>query len=107
MAAVARGVDRIDDDRVDAVGDEVLHLAELLGDVVLGVLDLQRHARLRLGVIGHAVAQTVRKLSSNLSIDTPILAAKAGLDEHGGGGERNKHAFHFISSLGAAPRRAD
>src|SRR5271166_2505373 len=34
-----RGVDWVDDDRVDAVGDEVLNLAQLLGDVVLGVLD--------------------------------------------------------------------
>ena len=40
-----RGVDRVDDDRVDARGDEVVDLVELLGDVVLRVLDLQVRRR--------------------------------------------------------------
>ncbi len=31
----------VDDDRIDAAGDEVLHLAQLLADVALGILDLQ------------------------------------------------------------------
>ena len=93
-----RGVDRVDDDRVDAVGDEVLHLAQLLGDVVLGVLDLQRDARQRLGVIRHAVAQNGQEVVVELVHRHADLGGEGGARQHGGGGKRKKHAFHGLVS---------
>ena len=51
-----RGVDRVHDDRIDARGDEVVDLVQLLGHVVLRVLDLHRQAR-RIGLRLDAVAQ--------------------------------------------------
>ena len=62
-----RGVDGVDDDRVDAVGDEVLDLVHLLRDVVLGVLDLQLHTRKRLRIIGHTVAEHGQKIVVELA----------------------------------------
>ena len=52
-----RGVDGVDDDRVDARGDEVVDLVELLRDVVLGVLDLYLDAVERARVLDEAVAE--------------------------------------------------
>jgi hypothetical protein len=52
-----RGVDRIDDDRVDTVGDEVLDLAQLFGNVVFRVFDLHRQVRNRFAVVNHSVPQ--------------------------------------------------
>ncbi|ENN84208.1 hypothetical protein RHSP_77195 [Rhizobium freirei PRF 81] len=51
------GIDRVDDDGIDLTGDEVLDLALLLGNVVLSVFDLQRHAAHALCIVLHAVAQ--------------------------------------------------
>ena len=88
-------VDRIDDDRGDAVGDEVLNLAQLLGDIVLGVLDLKRHARKRLGVIGHSVAQNGEEVVVEFVHRHPDLGGgEGGARQHRGGGERQEYAFH-------------
>jgi hypothetical protein len=48
------GVDRVHDDRVDLLRDHVLHLTQLLADVVAAVLDLHRRA-----VLLRRVADTV------------------------------------------------
>ena len=51
-----RGIDRVHDDRVNARGDEVVDLVQLLGDVVLRILDLHLQAG-RIGLRLDAVAQ--------------------------------------------------
>ena len=103
--AGGRGVDRIDDDRVDAVGDEVLNLAQLFGDVVLGVLDLKRDARKRLGVVRHSVAQNGQEVVVELVHRHADLGGEGGARQHAGGGKRKKYAFHGpVSSRWSARR---
>ena len=106
IAAVALGVDRVDDDRVDPGGDEVLDLAELLGDVVLGVLDLQRHAGQGLGVVDHAVAQHGQEVVVELGHRHADLGGEGGAGQHGGGGERKSKRFMSIPPW-SAPRGAN
>ena len=57
MAWVALGVHRVHDDGVDARGDEVLDLVQLLADVVLRILDLQLDPVEGLGILVHSVPE--------------------------------------------------
>ena len=102
-----RRVDRIDDDGVDAVGDEVLNLAQLFGDVVLGVLDLKRDARKRLGVVRHAVAKNGQEVVVKLVHRHANFGGggEGGARQHAGCGKRKKYAFHDpVSSRWGARR---
>jgi len=96
------GVDRVDDDRIDAGGDEVLNLALLLGDVVLRVFDLQRHPVQRLGIILHAVAkhgQEVVVEQCHRHADGFRMGGRA--QQNGHGGAQNELSHDFSSSNGA------
>ena len=88
-------VDGVDNDCVDMVRDEVLDLAELLGDVVLGVLDVQSHPWQGFGIVYHAVAQNGEEVVVELVHRYADIGGEGRIRERRCGGEPNQNAFHF------------
>jgi hypothetical protein len=92
-----RSIDRVDDDRIDARGDEVVDLVKLLGHIILRVFDLHRQAG-RIGLGLDAVAQHGQKVVVELCHRHTDALCQRGGAHQAGKSKGDKRLFHFLSS---------
>ncbi len=90
-----RCVDRIHDDRVDTARDEVVDLVELLGDIVLRILDLYAGAVL-VGVFLDAVAQNGQKVVVELGHRHADILGQGGRAHERGKTGRQCDSLHSL-----------
>ena len=95
-----RRVNRVHDDRIDARGDEVLDLVELLGHVVLRILNLQIDAVHAFRLLDHAVPQNGQEVVVEQGHGYADVCSKCGAGhERCHGGCENKFLHFFNSSV--------